>query len=510
MYENPVVRGMNPDPTICRAGEDYYLATSTMYLYPGVPIYHSRDLVNWRLIGHALTRPEHFQPERTAGAHDIYAPTLRFHDGTFYMITTNVRGGGNFFVAATDPAGPWSDPIFVDADVFDPSLLFDRDGKVYYSRRGAMHDKDVVQAEIDITTGELLGPVRSIGVGMVSDDAEGPHIYHIGDWYYLLNAEGGSRFLHMATIGRSRSVWGPFEPCPHNPIIAQHNAWWHTVRSAGHADLVDAADGSWWAVFLATRHASYDGLTVLGRETFLAPVRWVDEWPVVNVQAMRELMVDALTLPLHPWPAEPVRDDFDAMTFGLAWAFLACPDAPRFSLSDRPGFLRIRGADAPFAGSQSTFAGKRQTEFVFEANTQLEFDPTGDGEEAGLSVFHREEYHYDLYVTRRGGSRVVVLRKTVGDIVVEAALPIENGSVRLRVVGDAGKYTFSFSVGADLFRVAGTGLTQLLAAEVVGSWNGMLIGVFAAGNGQPEASAADFDYFEYRDAEALENRGTEG
>ncbi len=398
MYHNPVIRGMNPDPSICRAGEDYYLAASTMFLYPGIPIHHSRDLIHWRLIGHCLTRPAHFQPEQTLGTPMIYAPTLRYYDGVFYMITTNVHGGGNFYVTATDAAGPWSDPIVVDQDVFDPSLFFDTDGKVYYTRRGAMHEKDVVQAEIDIATGKLAAPLRSIGYGMVSDDAEGPHLYHIGDWYYLLLAEGGSRFLHMASIGRSRSPWGPFSPCPHNPIIAQHEAWWHPIRSIGHGDLVEAHDGSWWIVFLGTRHASYDALSILGRETFLAPVTWQDGWPVVNKQAMRQLAVDAPTLPLHAWEPAPARDDFNEPPLRLDWTFLTVPGPGLFSLTDRPGFLRLWGQGARLEeGTQTAFAGRRQQDLHCEAATRMEFVPAGEADEAGLTVFHRHGYHYDLF-----------------------------------------------------------------------------------------------------------------
>ena len=355
MFRNPILRGLNPDPSICRAGEDYYLATSTLFLFPGVPIHHSRDLVNWRLIGHALTRREQFRPAPNGAPPMIYAPTLRFHNGTFYLITTNVHGGGNFYVTATDPAGPWSDPIFVDDEVFDPSLFFDDDGKVYYTRRGPLDEKDVLQAEIEVATGQLLSPLRSIGVGMVSDDAEGPHLYHIGEWYYLLQAEGGSRFLHMGTIGRARTPWGPFEPCPHNPIVAQHNAWWHPIKSLGHPDLVQAADGSWWAVFLGTRHFSYDALTLLGRETFLSPVGWKDGWPHLEPGALRSLEVDAPTLPLHSWPPLPVRDDFNE-ELGPRWTFLTLPDSQLLNTPRAPRLVA-------FVGTRGAFARRRAQHF---------------------------------------------------------------------------------------------------------------------------------------------------
>ena len=501
-YTNPILRGMNPDPSICRAGEDYYLATSTMGYYPGVPIYHSKDLVHWRLIGHCLTRPAHFQPEKTNGAPMIFAPTLRYHDGLFTMITTNVHGGGNFYVTATDPAGPWSDPICVDQEVFDPSLLFDDDGKVYYCRRGSFRNKDIVQAEIDIKTGKLLSEFRSIGVGMVSDDAEAPHVYHIGDWYYLMLAEGGSRFLHMETAGRARSPWGPFEPCPHNPVLAQHTAWWRHVRSVGHSDLVEAVDGTWWAVFLGTRHASYDALTLLGRETFLARVDWVEGWPVFDRQAMQQLSIDTPVPPAHPWPPEPDCDDFDTGTLGLEWTQLAVPIEGVVDLQSRPGFLRLHG-QAGFDTRGSAFVGVRQRDLSFTANALLEFDPTADNEEAGVSVFQTLTYRYDMCITRRMGQRVVCLRKTVGDMIQEApTIAVSEGALELRIEGDPNSYAFAIrSQGAAEWTTVGTGLTQLLAAEVAGTWTGIFLGLYSTGNGLPCRKPVDIDWFEYTSRE---------
>lgn len=496
VYANPVIRGMNPDPTVCRRGEDYYLATSTMHMYPGVPIYHSRDLVHWRLIGHCLTRPEHFQSDRTDGRPMIYAPTLRYHDGRFVMVTTNVHGGGNFLVTALDPAGPWSDPVVIDDDVFDPSLLFDDDGRVYYTRRGPMDAKTIVQAEIEIDTGRLISPLRVIGTGMISDDAEGPHLYHIGAYYYLLQAEGGSRFLHMATIGRSRSPWGPFDPCPHNPILAQHHAWWHAVRSAGHADLIEAHDGSWWAVFLATRHASYDALSILGRETFLAPVAWREGWPLIDAQAVRGLSVDAQCLPTQPWPLGPERDGFrDGI--GPEWVALSAAGAQRAARRSDDGGLRLcASAHSPAEGADCAFLGIRQRDLRFVAATALDLQPRSESDEAGITVFQRANFRYDLAITRRGNRRAAVLRRSVGDIVHEdAATPVPAGLLELRVEGFADRYEFEVVAGGTRIAV-GSALTQLIAAEVASCWSGVLIGLAAVGDG----AVADFEWFEYSTA----------
>ena len=500
-YQNPILRGVNPDPSICRVGEDYYLVTSSMFFFPGIPVYHSRDLVNWRLIGHALTRPEHYCLEQNQGNPMMYAATLRHHAGTFYVITTDVHGGGNFYVTARDPAGPWSAPIFVDQPVFDPSLFFDDDGKVYYTRRGAFADKDIVQAEIDIATGKLLTPLRPISKGLVSDDTEGPHLYKIDGWYYLTMGEGGSRALHMQTIARSRSPYGPYEPCPHNPFLAQHNAWWHPIRAAGHADFVQSTDGRWWTVFLATRHSGYDGFSAIGRETFLAPLRWVDGWPRVQPEHTQSFTVHTETLPLHPWPAAPARDDFDSQSLRLEYVQLSYPHTARHSLSERPGFLRLRGQAATLGPSQPVaFLGRRQEEMTCAATIRMEFSPTEDAEEAGLTLFQAASFHYDLFLTQRRGVRTLVLRKTVGDLSVEATtLPVPDGALRLRVEATPARYTFSYAEEKGAWQPAGTADPNLIATEVAAVWSGVLIGMYCTGNGRPVVNPADFDWFEYQD-----------
>lgn len=499
-FENPILRGVNPDPSICRVRDDFYLITSSMFFYPGIPVYHSRDLVNWRLLGHALTRAEQFHLQLNHGNPMIYAATLRHHGDTFYIITTDVHGGGNFYVTAKDPAGPWSAPVLVDRAMFDPSLFFDDDGKVYYTRRGDLADKDIVQAEIDLTSGRLLTPLRSISKGLVSDDTEGPHLYKINGWYYLTMGEGGSRALHMQTIARSRSPYGPFDPCPHNPFLSQHHAWWHPIRAVGHADFVQSADGRWWTVFLGTRHASYDGHSTIGRETFLAPLSWIDGWPVVEATHTRQFTVQVPTLPLHPWAAGPARDDFDSVDLDPAYVQLSCPQEPRHSLTERPGFLRLRGQAATLGAARPVaFVGRRQEDMRGSFSIRIEFSSTSAKEESGLTVFQGAQFHYDLALTTRGGRPVVVLRKTVGDLVVEAATrEVMSTSLWLKVEMTPDRYTFSFAEVEHEWRESGTALPNLIATEVAGVWSGALLGAYSTGHGQACVHPADIDWFEYK------------
>ena len=497
-YTNPVLRGFNPDPSICRVGEDYYLISSSSYLYPGVPIYHSRDLVHWKCIGHCLTRPEQFFPDKNNNRPELYAGTLRYNKGVFYMVTTEVRGGGNFFVTAAHPAGPWSAPVAIDRAVFDPSLFFDDNGKVYYTRRGEFADKDIVQAEIDMTTGKLLTPLKSISHGLVGDDTEGPHLFTANGRYYLTMGEGGSRYLHMQSIARSKSPWGPWEKCPHNPVMCQHNGWWHHTAAIGHADFLQDHTGKWWAVCLGQRKAGYMDFCAIGRETFLLPVQWVDGWPHVELNNLTHLNVEAQTLPLQPWPADPIRDDFSEPTLALKWNLMAYPSQEVYSLTQRPGFLRLNGTENALEQSkQVAFVGTRQLEMAGELVAKMEFTPASENEEAGVAIYQNPAVKYSAFITIRGGKKVAVLRKTILDMVQEiGTIPAATNSVYLKMSFDQRRYTFSIAEKEGDWKHIGSGSVNLASTDVAGSFGGAIIGVYASGNGKPCNNPADFDWIE--------------
>lgn len=312
---NPVVRGLSPDPSACRVGGDYFLATSTLEFWPGIPIRHSTDLVHWTVIGHAVTRPAQYRRDRRPGPLRLYAPTLRHHSGRFYLTCTNVAPGqGNFLLTADDPAGPWSDATWIDADAFDPSLNFDGES-VLYTRRTVVAGKEgsgpVVQAELDVDSGNLLTPTVPITpheAGYCSNDIEGPHIYRIGQWWYLLAAEGGTWKGHMVTVARATSPWGPFVGYEHNPVLTHRHRVGHPIQSTGHAELVDDVKGNWWALFLGTRHHGPKPWHHLGREVFLAPVTWSEDgWPQIGERGTVELehqLRQPLPAPRGEWPKQ--------------------------------------------------------------------------------------------------------------------------------------------------------------------------------------------------------------
>lgn len=285
--EQPVIPGFYPDPSICRVGDDYYLATSSFEYFPGVPIWHSRDLVAWEQIGHALTRRTQFRAGAGSQSGGVYAPTLRHHDGTFWLVTTNVNDfeAGQVLVRTTDPAGPWSDPVFIsDALGIDPDLCWD--GGVCFLTWRTMDpaaEHGILQAQVDLDTG-ALGPIYPVWQGSGLFAPEGPHLYRIGEHWYMLLAEGGTERGHVVTAARAPHPWGPFEPCPWNPILT-HRSSGHPVQSTGHADLVQTAEGEWAAVYLGTRPRGFTpGFHVLGRESFLAGIAWRDGWPVFDEQ----------------------------------------------------------------------------------------------------------------------------------------------------------------------------------------------------------------------------------
>ncbi|MFI9526048.1 glycoside hydrolase family 43 protein [Micromonospora rosaria] len=500
-YDNPVLPGFHPDPSVCRVGEDFYLVCSSFEYVPGVPVFHSRDLVHWRQIGNALDRPEQLPipPDSTASG-GIFAPTIRHHDGRFWLITTNVHRG-NFLVTAEDPAGPWSDPVWLDLPGIDPDLAWDEDGSCWCTFSGTH------VARIDPATGTVLEGPYPGWQGSGGQYPEAPHLYRIDGWWYLVIAEGGTERGHGVSVARARSPRGPFEAAPANPILT-HRSTNRPIQSTGHADLVSAPDGTWWMVLLGTRPRGHTPLYhVLGRETFLAPVRWVDGWPQVDPVQLREQAPACWT----PTAAPPPRDDFDATTLAPAWISPRVRPAGSWSLTERPGWLTLHATGATLDRPGATLVGRRQQHPDCRITARL--DPgTGRG---GLSVRIDEAHHYDLEVA---GGRVRVLARIGPLSQCVAEQPVAAGPVDLTVdirttdvlppsvtsaeqlaaggpgVGAAGPDTIGFLVGGD--PASATLLAELdgryLSTEVAAGFTGRVIGMYAT-----EGSVA-FDWFDHR------------
>ena len=373
--------------SICRVGEDYYLVNSTFEYFPGVPLFHSKDLINWRQIGHCLTRESQLPLEKCSNWGGIYAPTIRYHNGRFYMITTNVSGGGNFLVYTDDINSEWSDPIWIDIPAIDPSLYFE-DGKCFVT---VNPQNSIVLYEIDPETGQVLTEGHSIWNGTGGRYPEGPHIYKKDNWYYLLISEGGTEYGHKVTIARSRNIYGPYESNPANPIlthadmIAQDNP----IQGTGHADLIEAHDGSWWMVCLGFRPQN-GRHHLLGRETFLAPVRWDENaWPVVNGNGTISLEMNCPTLPLYTVEELPSMNNFNEVALGPEWNYLRNPNTANYSLTENPGYLRLKGTSITLDEIDSpTFVGRRQQDICFTAGTSVKLGKAQFGDEAEIGRAH--------------------------------------------------------------------------------------------------------------------------
>jgi xylan 1,4-beta-xylosidase len=498
-YSNPILPGFYPDPSICRVGADYYLVTSSFEYFPGIPIFHSRDLVSWRQLGHVLTRPSQLALEGVDSSQGIFAPTIREHAGTFYVVSTNVSAGGSFLVTARDPAGPWSDPIWVKEPEFtmDPSLLFSRDGRALYVRHSGGEHGGAYQAELDPVTGRLLGEPRLLWRGTGGVWPEGPHLYEIGDRFFLMLAEGGTSTNHRVTIARASSPFGPFEPNPHNPVLTHADRPREPIQATGHADLVQTEAGEWWMVLLGIRR--WDGQHHhLGRETFLAPVRWTDAgWPELDAPLSLEMTSRRLP-PRHPWPTPEPRDDFDGATLAFDWNFVRNPRPGSWSLTERPGHLRLSGSNISLddAGSPA-FVGRRQRHFRVRVRAALDFAPTGSEQRAGLTLRANERNHHDLVLTGPPGARRVELwTRVAGAGSRAAARDVPDGPVELAIEAFADRYELSLVRGGQL-EPLGTAPTAALSTEAAGGFTGVYVGMFASTATGSTMPPADFDWFEY-------------
>lgn len=500
-FRNPVITGMNPDPSICRVGDDFYLVTSTFEYFPGLPIYHSKDLVHWKLIGHVLSRPGNNPLVGcNASTGGQYAPTLRYHEGIFYVIGTNYGGKGSqgvFYVTAKNPEGPWSDPVWVGNWYVDPSIEF-IDGKMYFLSPD--NKESFLLGVIEPETGKFVEPLRKVATGLGGSSPEGPHLYKIGDYYYIMSAEGGTGYEHREVIQRSKSPWGPYEPSPLNPVLSNMNCPQHPFQAIGHADLVQLKDGSWWAVCLGIRPV--DGkFQHLGREVFLAPVTWdADDWPKVGKDGVVQETYPLPNLPIHVWEKKPVRDDFNSDTLDLDWVFIRNPSHSSWSLTEKPGSLRLKGAAVNFTTNDSpSFIGRRQTAFNLAVSVKVCFNPKAENEEAGLVIRADDKNHYDLLITKRDGQRVAMLRKVLKDSVVDTIykdIPA-TGDVVLSITATDTVYTFEVKDGY-ASATLGTASTRDVSNEVVGGFTGVFIGMYASGNGKANTNPADFDWFDFR------------
>lgn len=517
LLENPILPGFYPDPSVCRKGNDYYMVTSTFEYFPGIPVFHSKDFVHWRQTGHVLSRPEQLDLDGIQPSKGIYASSIFYNEekDRFYVITTLVGNGPyrdnqNFYVWADDPEGPWSDPVFVKgAEGIDPSLVFDG-GKVYYLGNcrpfpdQPEKGRHIWMQELDLDTGELHGERHVLlkhGAFINAAAPEGPHIYHIGEWYYLLIAEGGTFRNHASTIFRSRTVTGPYEANPRNPLMTHRNLRSsHPINNPGHADLIRLHNGEWWAVLLATRP---DGGNYrnLGRETFAVPVEWEEEWPLFSPETGHvEFSYPAPKLKEQIWQKEPDCEPFDSTRLPYAWITVRTPRHEIYSLTKRPGFLRLfLHPNTVKEAVSCSFLGRRQQHMCFFASTVMEFDPVKEGETGGMVLLMNHKYHIRMEYGIFDGCREIRLTRCFDgqDRLISRAL-WERKTIYLRILARYQDLNFYYSGDNESWNLlAGQVDGTLLSREVAGGYTGTILGLYASSNGSGSRNSADFDWFAY-------------
>ena len=499
---NPLLPGWYSDPSICTNGEgDYFLVTSTFSYFPGVPIFHSRDLVNWKQIGHVLDRPSQLQGldrQHTSGG--IYAPDIKYnpHNRTYYMITTNV-GTGNFLVKTQDPFGPWSDPILLpQVQGIDPSLLFDDDGRAYIVNNddapGGQPEYDghrtIRVVEYDVENDCTIGERKIIVDKGVDPSAkpiwiEGPHLYKIDGKYYLMCAEGGTSDQHSEVIFRSDSPMEGFEPWDRNPILTQRHLPAdrpEPVTCTGHADLIQTPEGAWWGVFLGCRPLK-GGFENLGRETFMLPVRWSEDGFPFFLEGDE-------TVPFivrHPGTTVgenpvfgnfKVEDSFEESRLGLEWMTLRGPAEGLYALKGGALELQCSAMRATRFETPALLL-RRLQHHAFTASTRMRFTPAGE-EAAGLLLYKDERHQYFLKVCLQDGAPVVALERT-GETLCSQKLPASFGSVDLEVSSDDGlAFRFRYGVGGGPMQELAEGVdASFLSTAVAGGFTGTTIGPYA-------------------------------
>lgn len=502
-YRNPIIPGFHPDPSICRAGDDYYIVNSSFQYFPGVPLFHSKDLIHWEQIGHCLTRPSQLPLQDASTWGGIYAPTIRYHEGTYYMITTNVNAKGNFLVYTDDPRGEWSEPVWLEQGGIDPSLYFE-DDKCYFVSNP---DAGIWLCEIDPKTGKQLTPSRHIWNGTGGRHPEGPHIYKKDGWYYLLISEGGTEYGHKITIARSRNIYGPYDSNPSNPILTHinKNAQSSPIQGTGHADLVQATDGSWWMVCLAFRPQTGNH-HLLGRETFLAPVRWdKDAWPVVNGDGTLSLDMDVPTLPQQPIAPKPARTTFKNEWPGLEWVYIRNYHPENYRQAHGALCLKATPVTLNDFGANPTMIARCIEHISFQATTPARLADAAAGDECGLTVYLYENNHCDLFLCQEAdGSQSLVLRFHLGMINhIACRIPVK-GEVYLRACGSPHVYSFEYSTDGKTFHRAGQLDARHLSIESAGGFTGNMLGLYAVSADKASNAEGRFRYFEYVPVEEKE------
>jgi xylan 1,4-beta-xylosidase len=509
VYHNPVQRGFFPDPSVVRVGEDYYMVNSSFQYFPAIPISHSKDMINWHLIGHAIVDSSYLDLADIPDSHGIWAPDIYFEDGRFYIIATlRLNGDGKrgnnvlrrqLLVSADRPEGPYCKPIWLEEDNIDPSLFRDDDGKLYMIIAAGVR-----AVHLSDDGSKIIGPAVTLWPGTGERCPEGPHLLKKDGWYYAVLAEGGTGYGHGINVARSRTMFGTYEPSPYNPVLRQTDPD-ASLQRAGHGKPIQAQDGSWWMFYLCGRRNG-GNYTTIGRESALDPIEFTEDgWFTVNggkgpstAQAVPKLL-------MYPFPVKS-RWDFDEEKLDLEWEFVRNPDTGSFSVTERPGWLRIYTRDGQLneRRAKNTLLHREQ-ELTYQAETKLSFMPSKDGEQAGLTCYYSTATYVRFSLCWEGGRKLqLVINRNHGEELKAELSQIRECDVYLRVEVEGLRRTFSYSYdGVEYHTVGVLENCIFLCDEGVPDdpkrHTGTLVGIYANNGGCGSRIPADFDYFSYQD-----------
>ena len=529
LFKNPIISGGYPDPSICKVGETFYLVNSSFEYFPGLPIHKSNDLINWELIGYGLNRES--QVSSVVNLIDvqsnggIHAPTIRYNNGVFYIISTNVyydvkknkADMVNFVVTASNPAGPWSDPIHIEgAPGIDPDLFFDDDGRVWYVGNHMPENPsfdgegEIWLQELDLNEYSLIGERHLLWRGACGGVwAEGPHMYKKDGKYYLIIAEGGTSFNHAVMVALSENIEGPYISNPRNPILtSRHLSYDNWVNSTGHGDIVELDDGRYYMVLLGIRN-EINRSSNMGRETFIVPLTWEREpfdwkenknlWPVVSplsgkVEKENEVIYDN-SIQSHFYN---FRDDFSVKTLDLKWNFRRVPLENVYSLEKREGFLRLySNQNIIKERDRAALMGFKQNQTHFEYFTNMTINPENNKSEAGISIFQKDDNYLNFTVFKKDESffiKMYAYKK--GQLISKNEKLLENykGKIKLRILFDEDKYKLFYSTRGFRYRLLDELKNDVLLSQ---GYTGAHLGLYVTSNGEDSNDYADFDYVDY-------------
>jgi xylan 1,4-beta-xylosidase len=536
-FANPILAGFYPDPSICRVSGDYYLVNSSFSYFPGIPIFHSEDLTSWKLIGHVLDRAEQLNLNGLGVSRGIFAPAIRYNKGVFYVTCTLVDRGGNFIVTSKKPEGPWSNPVWIpEIDGIDPSMFFDENGKAYIVYNSIPPDnksiydghRTIRMYEFDIENLKVIGKEILLvngGVDIAKKPVwiEGPHIFQKDGYYYLIAAEGGTVEQHSEVVFRSKNVDGPYVPYEKNPILTQRYLDWkrnNPITSTGHADFIQTEAGDWWAVFLGCRpYQPYreEGYYNTGRETFLAPVKWENGWPIINlgkdeVQYYYPIPIQSQksTSSIQYSGNIKFKDNFTAEELNKNWMFLRTPKEQWYNLKQRAGVLSMQLRPESCSGTDNpSFIGHRQQNLSGYASTAIFFSPAAENEKAGLLIFQNEKHFYFLCKSLKGNDQIIQLYKSnnneqAGDSMVLITSRTLKGDQRdkelyLKIEAKGNIYSFSYGFEPNQWSVLKDSLdATYLSTRVAGGFVGCFYAMYATSLGKPSSTVSYFDWFEYQ------------